>query len=137
MPARDPESWMWAQACEFLERAERLHRQFFQPARGEPRGPTWEPPVDILETERELRIVVALPGVAPERVQVVLEAGALTVVGERRVASGAQPGVIRRFEIPYGRFIRRIELPMTRLEIRRQELANGCLELDLIKLGGA
>ena len=26
---RDPRAWMWAEACEFLDRADRLQRQFF------------------------------------------------------------------------------------------------------------
>ncbi|MGA7610352.1 MAG: Hsp20/alpha crystallin family protein, partial [Xanthobacteraceae bacterium] len=42
--------WMWSEACDQLVRAERLHRQFFQPRH----SGTWEPPVDILETEREV-----------------------------------------------------------------------------------
>ena len=49
------EGWMWAEACEMLTRAERLHRQFFQPARGGAQTPTWEPPADVVETDREVR----------------------------------------------------------------------------------
>ena len=44
-----------------------MHRQFFTlaPARG---GPCWEPPIDIVESGREVVVVrVALPGVAPQR----------------------------------------------------------------------
>ena len=50
------EGWMWAEACEMLARAERLHRQFFQPARGRAQTPTWEPPADVVETDREVLI---------------------------------------------------------------------------------
>jgi HSP20 family molecular chaperone IbpA len=42
--------------------------------------------------------------------------------------------VIRRLEIPYGRFERRIELPAGRFEIGRRDLADGCLLLTLRKL---
>ena len=58
-PPRDLEAWMWAEACEALTRAERLHREFFR--LGPPsRQPSWEPPIDIIETERELWIIAAL-----------------------------------------------------------------------------
>ena len=82
MRSRDPRTWMWAEACELLEEAERLHRQFFVPARSLAKGPTWEPPVDVLETEHELAILVALP-LAPDQVKVVIDGGTLIVVGLR------------------------------------------------------
>jgi HSP20 family molecular chaperone IbpA len=125
---------MWAEACELLERAERLHRQFFLPRAGEGRRPSWEPPVDVLETEAELLILVALPGVGADQLQVVVDGGTLAVVGERPMPGRARAGVIRRLEIPYGHFERRIELPPGRFEIARRELADGCLVLGLRKL---
>jgi HSP20 family molecular chaperone IbpA len=125
---------MWAEACELLERAERLHRQFFQPRAGAGRGPCWEPPVDVLETDAELCILVALPGVGAEQLQVVVDGRTLAVVGERPMPGRGRPGVIRRLEIPYGHFERRIELPPGRFEIARRELADGCLVLGLRKL---
>jgi hypothetical protein len=39
----------------------------------------WEPPVDVFEDEGEIVIVVAMPGVAAERVQVTQESGTLVV----------------------------------------------------------
>ena len=63
---RDPKHQMWAEACALLKQAEQLHRQFFEPAREGARAARWEPPVDMFETERELWIIAALPGVAPE-----------------------------------------------------------------------
>jgi HSP20 family protein len=134
MPSRDPDAWMWASACELLERAERMHRQFFQPRPAGGRGPIWEPPVDILETESELWILVALPGVGLDRLQVVVDAGTLSVAGERPMPGRAHAGIIRRLEIPYGQFERRIELPPGRFEIARRELTDGCLVLGLRKL---
>ena len=83
MPTREPGAWMWAEACELLERAERLNRQFFQPRPAAARRPTWEPPVDILETDTELWILVALLGVGAERVEVLVQEATLVVAGER------------------------------------------------------
>ena len=66
--ARD---WMWSEACEMLARAERMHREIFRPAATQTRQVAWEPPVDILETEREVLVLVALPGVDGDSVQAV------------------------------------------------------------------
>jgi HSP20 family protein len=134
MRSRDPRIWMWAEACELLEQAERLRRQSFVPARGLAKGPVWEPPADVLETEHELSIQVALPGVAPDQVQVVIDDGTLIVTGLRPMPGQSRTTMIRRLEIPYGRFERRIELPAGRFEIGRRDLADGCLTLTLRKL---
>jgi HSP20 family molecular chaperone IbpA len=125
---------MWAEACELLDQAERLHRQFYVPARGRAKGPTWEPPVDVLETDHELTILVALPGVAPDQLQVVIDGGTLVVTGLRPMPGQSRSTMIRRLEIPYGRFERRIDLPAGRFEIGHRELADGCLSLTLHKL---
>ena len=76
--ARDvAHDWMWSEACEMLARAERMHRELFRPAASEKRLPAWEPPVDILETELEVLVLVALPGVEADNVQAVIEDGDL------------------------------------------------------------
>lgn len=135
MRTRDPTGWMWEEACEMLERAERMQRQFFQ-VRAEIRsGPTWEPPVDIVETDRELSIVVALPGVRPADMDVLIEGGMLVVRGARALPSIPDGAVIHRLEIPHGRFERRIVLQAGRLELVRREVTDGCLLLGFTKLG--
>lgn len=128
---------MWAEACEVLERAERLHRQFFRPGRPGTRRPTWEPPVDIYETPGEFLIAVALPGVRPDQVEVLIDRDVLTVVGDRAMPAEAQArsALIHRLEIPFGRFERRIPLPSGLLELGRRELVNGCLLIGLRKRG--
>jgi HSP20 family protein len=135
MSSRDPEGWMWAEACELLGRADRLNRQFFQPARARAHRPTWEPPMDVFETEHELWILVALPGVEPDRLEVVAEAGTLVVAGERALPPQLREAHLHRLELPYGRFERRVSLPPGRYEIGRRDLINGCLTLSLRKLG--
>jgi HSP20 family protein len=132
MPLRDPESWMWAEACELIERAERLHRQFFQPGRPQAKRPTWEPPVDIFETEGELWVLIALPGVDPDHIQALIDGDTLVVTGERRIYITTR-AIIHRLEIPYGHFERRITLPPGRLVLGRREVVNGCLLIRLRK----
>ena len=132
---RDPRNLMWAEACALLDRAEQLHRQFFEPAREGGRHARWEPPIDMFETERQLRIIVALPGVVPEAVQVQTEGGILTIVGSRAMPSCGENTKIVRLEIPYGSFERRIALQLNRLRLDQRELVNGCLMLTFVKLG--
>jgi HSP20 family molecular chaperone IbpA len=57
----DTSGWMWAQACDLMDQAERLHRQFFRPAAVQQAQVAWEPPVDLFENEREIVLVVAMP----------------------------------------------------------------------------
>lgn len=130
---RDPTGWMWAQACDLIEQAERLHRQFFSPAVSRRALATWEPPVDVFEDERELVVVVAMPGVAAEGVQVISEPGALVVRGVRTLPLSGSRYRVRQLEIPYGAFERRIPLPPGRFEAAAPELAQGCLVVRLRK----
>src|SRR6202043_3249724 len=120
-------SWMWSEACEMLARAERLHREFFRPIRSASRLPSWEPPVDILETEREVLVLVALPGVKPEAVEAAIEGGDLVVAGTRVLPSELRTAVIHRLELPQGRFERRLRLPAGRYDSVRRAAVNGCL----------
>jgi HSP20 family molecular chaperone IbpA len=135
MPTYDPKKWMWAEACELLERAERIQRQFFQLGISTANRPTWEPPADIYETETTLVILVALPGVSPAQIQVSIEdTGVLVVNGERQLPPEARRADIYRLEIPHGRFERRIELPPGRFILEQKDIADGCVLLRLRKL---
>ena len=132
----DPTEWMWAQACDFIERAEHMHRQFFRlAAASRAQAPVWEPPADVFEDEREVVIVVALPGVVAENVEVVNEPGTIVVRAARPspLARGSRHRVLQ-LEIPYGTFERRIALPHARLEAVSNELTHGCLILRLRKV---
>jgi len=130
---RDPKNQMWAEACAMLKQAEQLHRQFFEPSHEGARAARWEPPVDVFETERQLWIIAALPGVAPEAVCVEIEGPTLTIAGIRPLPSKGRNANIVRLEIPYGRFERRIALS-PRLRLAERELSNGCLVLTFVKL---
>ncbi len=133
MAADDPRRWMWADAVAMIERAEGLHRQFFQPGRSA-RQMSWEPPVDIFETDEELRIIVALPGVDTRDLDVAIDGQTLVIAGLRRPPFDTRGAAVHRLEIPYGRFERRIRLPAARLKLARSELECGCLHVSLMKL---
>ena len=133
MRSRDPRAWMWDEALELLHSAERLQRQFFRV--GEAQGtPCWEPPVDVYEHGDVLRLLVALPGVAPQQLEVVLAEASIMVRGERSLPAQARGAAIHRLEIPYGQFERRIPLPEGRFELIDRRLEHGCLVLELRRL---
>jgi HSP20 family molecular chaperone IbpA len=135
MRKSDPSDWMWAEACDLIDRAERLHSRFFHLATSTRARASWAPPVDMFEGERELVIVVAMPGVTSDRVEVVREAGALVVRGERPLPFARQSLAVRQLEIPYGAFERRIALPNGRFDAAAPELTQGCLVLRLRRIG--
>jgi len=125
---------MWAHACDLIDQAERLHRQFFHLTFSERAPATWAPPVDVFEDEREVVIVVAMPGVPADRVQVTTEPGAVVVRGARRPPFAGSRRRVLQLEIPYGAFERRIPLPAEPLHLGSSELLQGCLILKLTKL---
>jgi HSP20 family protein len=125
--------WMWSEACDSLARAERLHRQFFQPRR----PGTWEPPVDILETEREVLLFFALPGVSIDKVEAIIDGSDLVVAGTRTLPPQLRTAVIHRIELPQGRFERRVRLPAGRYRDVARAAADGCLVITLRKAEAA
>jgi HSP20 family protein len=134
MAIRNPTARMWTEACQLIERAERLHQQYFR--LGNPRGArtAWEPPVNVFEDDDNYVIMVALPGVPPECVEVLADSSSLMVRASCAVPFGASARSIRRLEIPYGYFERRIQLPAMPFELVQRELVNGCLILNLRKV---
>ena len=131
---------MWGEALSLLEQADRLHRQFFRVADAAS-GSSWEPPVDVIEFESELEVHVALPGVSPGSITILLEPGAVVVSALRAFPCRESGASIHRIEIPYGRFERRIGLPLTdpyiALELAAKRLVDGVLILTFRRKEGA
>lgn len=136
MKVRDPTRWMWGEALDLLQQANRLQRQFCQLRPARQAYPMWEPPIDVFETERQFVMVVALPGVSADQVQIEVEPTAITVRGQRRQPAVAARGRIQQMELPYGFFERRIDMPGP-LQLDRHSLTEGCLTLTLNKIGMA
>jgi HSP20 family molecular chaperone IbpA len=133
MAAVDPKTLMWTKACEMIDRAEGLHRQFFQPTAAPTRDLSWQPPIDITETDSEILITVALLGVDRDAVRVTVDADGVSVAGFRRPSAIPRGSLVHRLEIPYGKFERQIPFPATRLHLGQSEFANGCLVLKFFK----
>jgi HSP20 family protein len=126
---------MWSEACDMLAKADRMHREFFRPARTVARAPSWEPPADVLETEHEVQVFVALPGVDPAQVEAAIDGADLVVAGKRVLPAALREAVIHRLELPQGRFERRVRLPAGRYTSVRHAMVNGCLLVTLEKGG--
>ncbi len=127
--------WMWSEACEMLARAERLQQQLFNLQPTAARQASWRPPVDILETEDEVLVFIALPGVDPDKVQAVIENSDLVIAGARVLPAAFRTALIHRLELPQGRFERRVRLPEGRYQAIRWSASQGCLLIRLEKTG--
>lgn len=122
---------MWLHALELADQTERLQKRFLRYLGPGTDAVTWEPPVDIYETPQGFVLHFALPGVAPEDIQVRLERTALTVSAQRRPGVTARDATIRRLELPHGHFVRQIALSGPALRVADSRYLNGCLEVRL------
>ena len=100
---------------------------------------TWIPPVDIKEYADRFELAVDVPGVDPDKVDITLEDGVLSISGERdpetRHLGTADGGQTRmRVERGHGRFYRRFVLPDT-VDAERVQASgrNGVLEISIPK----
>jgi HSP20 family protein len=128
-------TWMWAEAVEMLDQAERLQRQFFRLAADAEcaQRARWEPPVDVYAGRDEVLVEVALPGVPADRIELVLSPGELVIRGMRRLPRCPEGASLQRLEIPYGRFERRLPLGPGSWELVDRHLSDGCLQLLLAR----
>ncbi len=134
MSSIDRLAWMWDEALHALERAERRHRQFYRLTLAARRSePLWEPPVDVFESDAQIVVCIALPGVAPDSVTVEVGPTGLIVSADRPLPPELATMRLRRLEIPYGRFERRLELASGRYTLAERRIADGCLTLRLTK----
>ena len=73
----------------------------------------WAPAVDIKEEVDKFVIHADIPGVKPEDIEVSMEAGVLTVKGEKESEAKTEKEGYKRVERTYGSFYRRFSLPDT------------------------
>ncbi|HEX4153124.1 MAG TPA: Hsp20/alpha crystallin family protein [Steroidobacteraceae bacterium] len=99
----------------------------------------WHPAVDVSEYEDRFELLVDLPGVDPQAVEITLDNGVLTLAGERhdekRAADASSNGAQQqRRERHQGRFHRRFILPDTADAEKVQATGrNGVLEISIAK----
>jgi len=71
----------------------------------------WAPSADISETDKEYVIRAELPAVKKEDIHVTLDAGMITIKGERKKQTEDKNEKFHRTESFYGTFERRFSLP--------------------------
>lgn len=130
---------MWSQALGALDQLEQIHRRAFAPERSQAGRMCWQPPVDMLETDSEILVLVALPGADLDDVLVRTEGDELVIVGQCIPPPEMRTAVIHRLELPQGMFERRLPLPAGSYGLLRRSAYNGCLLIALRKApaGGA
>jgi HSP20 family protein len=141
MASRDWDFVIWQQAADLLQQAERIQRNFLQVAAGahyrasHGRTLSWEPPVNVVETDKSLWVLSAVPGVAADHVNVNIDGHELIISGQRPLPDCCQDGELKIWEIPLGRFERRLTLVERRkpLTLGKVTLQNGLLIIELRK----
>ena len=94
----------------------------------------WVPAVDIIEEKDRFVLRADLPGVDPADIEVSMDAGILTVAGQRRQESRSEDAGLQRLERASGRFFRRFSLPDTAdAENISAQCRNGILEVSIPK----
>lgn len=141
MAGNDWDTIIWRRANDLLQQAERIHRNFLQVAAGaryrasHGRTHSWEPPVNVVETDESLWVISALSGVAADRMEIRIEGCDLIIAGERPLPKCCEDGELKIWEIPLGRFERRVrvvggEKPLV---LGKTTVHNGLLIIELRK----
>jgi HSP20 family molecular chaperone IbpA len=127
-------------ATNILRQVERIQANFLQIAvgshyRGGLPGRSWAPPVNVVDTGASLWVLCALPGITVKDVDLLLEGGELIIRGQRPLPDCCQDGELRLWEIPLGRFERRISVVEggVTLALGKVNLQNGLLIIELKK----
>lgn len=141
MAANNWDFIIWRRANDLLQQAERIHRNFLQVAAGahyrasHGRSASWEPPVNVVETDESLWVICALPGVSLDRMQVRLEGCELVIDGNRPLPKCCEEGELKIWEMPLGRFERRLKVVggEKTLTVGSTSLHDGLLIIELRK----
>lgn len=90
-----------------------LLEDFLRPAAQRTAGLLRAPAADVLETEGEIRVLLELPGIRREEIEIGLENNVLSVSGEKRPEVGPEEERLawHLSERRYGRFTRSFVLP--------------------------
>lgn len=90
-------------------------------------------PVNVFETENEVMVVAAMPGIEADNVEITVENDTLTIRGQKRGPGQENHRYLRR-EWSYGPYERSIELPMqVDLDKANASYGNGIVTIALPK----
>jgi HSP20 family molecular chaperone IbpA len=131
----------WQQASELMEQAERIQRNLSQIAvtghylaRAGSRAGASAPPVNVVETNQAWWVITALPGAEANHIEIRVEGDELIIAGTRPLPECCTEGDLTIWEIPLGRFERRLSLtPGVRFTIAETRFKDGLLITQLRK----
>lgn len=109
-----------------------VNRAFDRQSSDSERAAQWQPAVDICENDGGFLLVMDVPGIAPEAVDISVHNGVLTVQGERNLDTQETKTSIR--ERWQGQFIRRFSLPDgVEIDEIAAKIEHGVLALNIPK----
>jgi len=127
---------------DFLDIQDEVNRLFRRGFMGEcrtrlaPGDNAWAPAVDVYETKRNLVLLVELPGLTAQDIDIAFDDGVLRISGVRRVPDEMKEENVHCIERDYGRFERRISLPHRVDESSiKANFMSGLLKVELPKVG--
>ena len=93
----------------------------------------WSPALDILESAEEFLLVLSVPGVRPDDLELAVSGRIVTVAGHRDIHL-TEGFTAHLLESPQGRFLRRIRFPLNRdMEAIGTNLRDGQLVIRVSK----
>jgi HSP20 family protein len=114
---------------------DRLAARRIPAADGDAAVTDWVPAVDIIEEKERFVLRADVPGVDPADIEVSMDAGVLSVAGQRNQEARDKDAGLQRMERVAGRFFRRFSLPDTAdAEHVKAQCRNGILEVSIPKL---
>lgn len=99
---------------------------------------SWAPLSDIVETDKEYKVVLDLPGVDKKDIKVSLNKGVLSISGERKEEKEVKNSNYYKIERAYGKYYRSFVLPENIDEsMIDAEFKNGTLTVHIAKTESA
>jgi HSP20 family protein len=105
----------WDPLRDLLDLQEKMNRLFedsLSATRADPTVPpsAWTPAADVYETADAFVVLMDLPGMSPDDVEIHVDGERLVVRGERRPSDKTRPESFHRVERSYGAFTRAFQL---------------------------
>ena len=125
-----------SETADLSEDVRRLFRDIERQTGGRAAAGQCTPSLDVLETDELIELVVDLPGVAPDRLRILLKGGAVVIAGEKDSdPREASAGAYHLVERVYGRFARAVRIAAAVDGARaKATLVNGELRIALPKI---
>lgn len=113
---------------------DRFVQNFFQDALPWAGGGSWNMPLDVEETDKEINVRVEIPGVSPEELNLSINDNTLVIAGEKKQSEEKRESGYLFQERRFGSFRREVPLPSkVDAEDVQAEYKDGVLHVHLKK----